>query len=215
MLLRFIRIYQRKRYRTDFSPSASVHGTLETFTVEILNRSRRTETDRYQDGGRGRGTDEPQSRRLCNGGPSRGLAGPHERGERPARLVPPSRLPLHSPLFTSLLPLLCGTPLFSTSSLFFSRGLVFILATTGTTNANRASEGYEARRSEQVRYRLTWNLISAKCHRPRVGKQRPRRFPGPNSGPRNGIPKINEMSPTTCLSQRHIMLFSLLLELPL
>lgn len=108
----------------------------------------------------------------------------------------------------------CETPLFLTSSLFFSRGLVFILATMGTTNANRASEGYEARRSEQVRYRLTWNLISAKCHRPRVGKQRPRHFPGPNSGPRNGIPKINEMSPTICLSQRHII-FSLLPALPL
>lgn len=101
---RFIRIYQRKRYRTDFSPSASVHGTLETFTVEILNHSRRTETDRYQDGGRGRGTDEPQPRRLCNGGPSRGLAGPHERGERPARLVPPSRLSLFLSLSLCTIP---------------------------------------------------------------------------------------------------------------
>lgn len=112
--------------------------------------------------------------------------------------TPLASLPLHSPFSSSSPPplLLCTLrdPSFS-SSLFFSRGLVFILATTGTTNANRASEGYEARRSEQVRYRLTWNLISTKCHRPRVGKQRSRRFPEPNSVPRNGIPKINEMSP--------------------
>lgn len=124
-----------------------MRGTLETFTVEILNHSRRTETDRYQDGGRGRGTDEPQPRRLCNGGPSRGLAGPHERGERPAKLVPPLVSPCTVPFLASLFSLSRaggGTPLFPTSSLFFSRGLVFILATTGTTNANRASEGYEA-----------------------------------------------------------------------
>jgi len=162
-----------------------VHRTLETFTVEILNHSRRTEIDRYQDGGRGRGTDEPQPRRLCNGGPSRGLArAPRERWTSCEARAPLSSLPPHSSLFSPLLSLPCRTLLFPTSSLFFSRGLVFILATTGTTNANRTSEGYEARRSEQVRYRLTWNLISAKCHRPRVGKQRSRRFPGPNSGPR-------------------------------
>lgn len=83
-----------------------------------------------------------------------------------------ARTPLSSPPLHSLL---------SPPSLFFSRGLVFILATTERRRMpTGASEGYEARRSEQVHYRLTRNLISARCHRPRVGKQRlPRRFPSP------------------------------------
>jgi len=119
LLLRFIRIYQRKRYRTDFLANTSVHRTLETFTVKILNHSRRTETDRYQDGGRGRGTDESQPRRLCNGGPSRG---PTREVNVLQDLCPPSRLLLHSHLFSPLLSLSLRDPSFSyLFTLFLSR----------------------------------------------------------------------------------------------
>jgi len=136
--------------------------------------------DRYQDGGHGRGTSEPQPRRrLCNGDSSLSRS-PRKVNVLRGSCPPPSPLPLLSSRL--LLHSLFSRPLFlslslSLSSFFFSRGLVFILATTGRRMPAEASEGYEARRSEQVRYRLTWNLISARCHRPRVGKQRlPRRF---------------------------------------
>lgn len=130
--------------------------------------------DRYQDGGHGRGRSEPQPRRrLCNGGSSLSRSPMREVNVLRGSCPPP--IPLPSLSSHLLLHSLFSRPL-SLSSFFFSRGLVFILATTGRM-PGEASEGYEARRSEQVRYRLTWNLISARCHRPRVGKQRsPRRF---------------------------------------
>jgi len=108
--------------------------------------ARRTGGDRYQDGGRGRGTDEPQPRRrLCNGGLSRGLAEPHDRGERPARLVPPARLLLHSPPSVRSLArsLARSPPPFSLRDSFSLADSSLSSRYHGTTNANRASEGYD------------------------------------------------------------------------
>lgn len=158
--LLYTRIYQRKRYRTDFSARASVHGTLKTFTVEILNHSRRTArpVPRWRPWPRNERV-AASAGRLCNGGSSLSQSSTRE-----VNVLRGSCPPLVSCIVSSRVP--------SPSLLFFSRGLVFILATTGRRMPAEASEGYEARRSEQVRYRLTWNLISARCHRPRIGKQR-------------------------------------------
>lgn len=171
--LLYTRIYQRKRYRTDFSARASVHGTLKTFTVEILNHSRRTArpVPRWRPWPRNERV-VASAGRLCNGGSSLSQSPTRE-----VNVLRGSCPPLVSfCIVSSCVP--------SPSLLFFSRGLVFILATTGRRMPAEASEGYEARRSEQVRYRLTWNLISARCHRPRIGKRLPfpslpRRFPPP------------------------------------
>ena len=128
LLLRFIRIYQRKRYRTDFSANTSVHRTLETFTVKILNHAgapRQTGTKMAAV------AEERTSRSLGDCVMAARAGAPRERWMSCKTCVPSlvSFYIVTSSHLSSLFP--CGTPLFPTSSLFFSRGLVFILAYHG------------------------------------------------------------------------------------
>lgn len=126
--------------------------------------------DRYQDGNRGRGTDKPQPRRLCNGGSRAGISwGPTDEVNVLQGSYPSSRLLLHS-LFSLPLP----------SSLFFSRGLVFILATSAR---RMPTELVKATNSSKRTSTIDWRGTSFRpwCHRPRANKQRPRHFPAPYS----------------------------------
>jgi len=119
------RIYQRKRYRTEFlSEHERARNVRDLHRGDLEPWPRGG--DRYQDGGRGRGADEPQPRRrLCNGGLG-SRAGLRARGERPARLVPP--LLSFCIAFSPPVRPVALAPSFLPPRLFFSRGLVFILA---------------------------------------------------------------------------------------